>query len=158
MRLQVTVRGRPPTLAASSCLLLCSTLFLSGCGAFLGSSGSCAQVGPTVEPSRAAPGEVFVLSGEGFGGGCKDSNMPEWPDPSQRNILIEMRQGGKAWDLATVDAEGRPDYAIEATLEVPEDAEPGRAIVVANAAEEVGDGDAYIPLEVPFEVLEGRPG
>ena len=140
-------------MAASSCLL-CSTLFLSGC---LGSSGACAQVVPTLEPSRAAPGETFVLSGGGFGGSCNDSNMPEWPDPPQQNILIEMRQGGKAWELATVDAGGRPDYAIEATLEVPKDAEPGGALVVTNAAEEAGDGDAFVPLEAPFEVLGGEP-
>ena len=110
-----------------------------------------------MEPSQAAPGEAFVLRGGGFGGGCDDSNMPEWPDSPQRDILIEMRQGGKAWDLATVDAGGRPDYAVEVTLGVPKDAEPGGALVVANAGEEAGDGDAYVPLQVPFEVLGGGP-
>ena len=62
-----------------------------------------------------------------------------------------MRQGGKSWHLATADAGGPPDYGIEATLEVPKDAEPGGALVATDA----GEDDPFGPMEVPFEVLPG---
>jgi hypothetical protein len=61
-----------------------------------------------------------------------------------------MRQEGRTWHLATVDADA--DYRVEATLEVPEDAEPGRAVVV------VPDPYAAGPMEVPFRVLGGGSG
>lgn len=51
-----------------------------------------------------------------------------------------MRQEGKTWDLATVDAGGSPDYVVEATFEVPASAKPGRTIVVhrTNGLEPMG--------------------
>lgn len=134
-----------------SCLLLYSAL-LSGCAPSSNSASGCSQEIPSLEPPRAVPGETFRLSGRGFGGGCDDSNLPFRPDPPQRGILIEMRQRGKAWDLATVDAGGPPNYAIDVELKVPKDAKPGGATVVIpvpNSAE---------PLRVPFEVLGDVPG
>lgn len=139
------------SVALSCVLLLCSAL-LSGCGVLGGSSAACGQDLPSVEPSRAAPGETFVLSGGGFREGCDDSNLPFRPEPSQRGIRIEMRQEGKTWGLARVDADA--DYRVEATLEVPKDAEPGGAVVVVNDK----NVDPSDPLEVPFEVLGGGPG
>jgi hypothetical protein len=154
-------RGLTKTPVVVLFLLLCSSL-LAGCAeeatrptttsGSSGSSAACGQGLPEVEPSRAAPGEAFRLSGGGFGGGCDDSNLPFRPDPPQQDIRIEMRQGGKAWDLATVDAGGPPRYAIDVRLRVPEGAEPGRAVIVIpvpNSAE---------PLKVPFRVLGGRAG
>lgn len=140
-----------PYVVALSCLLLGLTLLLSGCSGAV----ACGQGLPTVEPSRAAPGEAFVVRGGGFGGGCDDSNRPSLEEPRQRGIRIEMRQEGRTWDLATVDANA--DYKVEATLAVPEDAEPGRAVVVVNTEAVYGDGDRFVPLEVPFEVL-AEPG
>ena len=116
-----------------------------------GSSAACGRLVPSLEPARAAPGEDFRFGGGGFGGGCDDSNMPFRPEPPQQDVRIEMRQGRKAWHLATADAGGPPDYRIEAALEVPEDAEPGAAVVATDA----GEDDPFGPLEVPFEVLEG---
>ncbi len=95
----------------------------SGCAALGGSSAGCARGAPSVEPERARPGEAFFFRGVGFGGGCDDSNLPFKPEPPQQDVRIEMRQGGRAWHLATVDADA--EYAVEAKLEVPEDAEPG---------------------------------
>lgn len=138
--------GRKRGAAALSLLLLCSVL-LAGC-APPGSAG-CARTSPEVEPSRARPGETFVLRGGGFGGGCDDSNLTFRPDPPQKNVRIEMRQGGKTWPLATADAGGPPDYAIKKTLRVPEDAAPGKAVVVTR--------DDYGPMEMPFRVM-GGPG
>ena len=120
---------------------------LSGCAA-LGGSAACGRGAPSVEPERARPGEAFVFRGVGFGGGCDDSNMPFRPEPPQQDVRIEMRQGGRTWDLATADAGGPPDYGIETTLEVPQDAESGGALVVTDA----GPDDPFGPLEVPFEV------
>jgi hypothetical protein len=105
-----------------------------------------------VEPSRAAPGEAFVLRGGGFGGGCDDSNQPFRPDPPQQDVLVEMRQEGRTWQLATVDADA--NYRVEATLEVPKEAAPGGAVVVV----EEGPGDPSGPMELPFEVVGGGPG
>ena len=99
----------------------------------MGSAAGCGRSLPDLEPSRARPGETFRFRGGGFGGGCDDSNLPFRSEPPQQDVRIEMRQGGRTWGLATVDAGGPPDYTIEATLEVPKDAEPGRAIIVTDA-------------------------
>lgn len=131
--------------AALSCLLLCSTL--SGCVSASGSASQCGYDFPSVEPSRAAPGETFVLRGWGFGGGCDDSDLSSRPERPQRNIPIEMRQDGKTWDLIRVDAGGGPDYPIKATLEVPRNADPGKAAIV------VPDPGGAAPLKVPLQVL-----
>ena len=137
--------------AAVSVLLLCSALAVWAASSG-GSGAQCARVAPGVEPTRAGPGETFVLSGGGFGGGCDDTNLPFEPEPPQQNVRIEMRQEGKTWHLATVDAGGPPDHRVEATLEVPEDAEPGGAVVVL--AEDI---DPSHPHQTPFEVLGGGP-
>ena len=134
---------------ASLAVLLFAWLAVSSGCAALGGSAACGRGAPVLEPERAAPGEAFVFRGGGFGGGCDDSNLPEWPEPPQQDVRIEMRQGGKTWGLATADAD--KDYRIEATLEVPEDAEPGEALVATDA----GPDDPFGPLEVPFEVLGG---
>ena len=123
-------------------------------GVSSGSSAACGRIVPSLEPSQARPGETFRFRGGGFGGGCDDSNQPFRPEPPQRDVRIEMRQGGKKWVLATADAGGPPGYRIEATLGVPEGAEPGGALVVTDA----GEGDPFGPMEVPFEVLGGGPG
>lgn len=140
--------ARPSSMvAAVSLLLVCATLFLSACAASGGSASACGRELPTVEPPQAAPGKNFVLSGGGFGGGCDDSNAPFRPDPPEQDVRIGMRQDGKTWHLATVDAD--EDYKVEATLKVPNDAEPGRAIVV------IPDPNSAEPLKVPFRVLNG---
>jgi hypothetical protein len=115
--------------------------------------GECGQSPPSAEPSRAAPGETFRLHGGGFRDGCNDTGWPSLREPAQRDIRVEMRQGGRTWTLASgLAAGGPPDYAIDLRLRVPSDAEPGRATVV------IPDPDSAEPLKVPFEVLGGGEG
>ena len=144
-----------PMAAALSSLLLCAAL--AGCVPG-GSSAACGRSLPTLEPERARPGETVLLRGGGFGGGCDDSNLPFRPKPPQKDIRVEMRQGGKTWPLATLDAGPRPDYAIRKTLRVPEDARPGKATVVVDAGESRRDKDEFDPLPVPFRVTGDGPG
>ena len=129
-------------------ILLCSALAVWTASSG-GSGAECGVVAPGVEPARAGPGEAFVLSGGGFAEGCSDTGPPFPEEPPQRGIRIEMRQEGKTWGLATVDAGGPPRYFVEATLEVPKDAEPGGAVVAVHTA------NMAEPMEVPFEVLGG---
>lgn len=142
---------KPRSVAALSYLLICSVL-LSSCGVLGGSSAACGQTIPSLKPSRAAPGETFVLSGGGFREGCNDTGPPFFREPPRKNIRIEMRQEGKTWGLATVDADA--DYRIDETLWVPKDAESGKALVVVNDK----NVDPSDPLAAPFRVLGGRSG
>ncbi len=137
---------------ALSCLLLCSAL-LSGCALSGGSSASCGQNLPNVEPSQAAPGETFRLYGGGLREGCNDTGPPFLEEPARQDIRVEMRQGGRSWTLASgLAASGPPDYALDVDLKVPVDAKPGRAVVV------IPDPNSAEPMEVPFSVLAGGPG
>lgn len=113
------------------------------------SSAACAQARPVVEPSQAVPGETFRLYGEGFRNGCNDTPSPGVeppPEPPERKIRIEMRQGAKTWDLGRADADEA--YVLDVYLEVPPDAEPGQAVVVVRT----GGGP---PIETPLLVLAG---
>ena len=107
---------------------------------------ACARPVPVPEPSRAAPGEAFRVHGEGFTTDCYDTGQPGRPPP-QQDILIDFRQGERAWRLATIDAD--PRGVLDAKLEVPEDAEAGNATVVVRT-------DDGLPAEAPFRVLD-RP-
>ena len=126
-------------------VLLCSVA--SGCFPIGGSEDACVAARPDAEPSQAAPGESFRLHGEGFRDGCNDTGPPFLPEPPQRDIRIEMRQGERTWRLAVVDAD--PDYTLGTELEVPADAGPGQAVVVIRAGDEE-------PTQVPFRVLGGE--
>lgn len=128
--------------------LLC--LALSGCGLLGGSSASCGQNLPNVEPSRAAPGETFRLYGGGFRDGCNDTGPPFLEETARQDVRIEMRQVGRSWTLASgLAASDSPDYALDVELEVPVDAKPGRAVVA------IPDPNSAEPMEVPFSVLGG---
>ena len=131
-------------------VLACAAVFLSGCTLPGGASSGCARELPTLEPPRGTPGGTFVVSGGGFGGGCDDSSLPFRPDPPQQDVRIIMRQEGGTWHLATVDAD--PEYRVRETLEVPQDARSGRALVV------IPDPYAAKPMKVPFEVLGDGSG
>lgn len=137
--------------ATLPCLLTC--LALSGCasGALSGGSGGACAVGLSgPQPSGAVAGETFRLQGSGFRDGCNDAG-PRFlrrSEPPQQDIRIDLRQGGKMWGLATIDADS--SYKFDAKLEIPPDAEPGRAFVVIRAGDD-------LPMEVPFEVLNSGP-
>jgi hypothetical protein len=101
--------------------------------------GATACPSPSIEatPARAARGAGFRLRGRDFSSGC-DVLTPA------RRIKIFLRQGGKTWRLATLDA----DHALtlDTNLRVPQNAGPGRATVLAN----VRSGE---PVETRFVVL-----
>ena len=99
------------------------------------------------EPSRGSPGEAFRVHGEGFTTDCYDTGQPGLPPP-QRDVPIDFRQGERTWRLATVDADR--EGALDAELEVPEDAGAGSATVVVRTH----NGH---PVEAPFRVLDGAP-
>ncbi len=136
-------------MAVLSGFLLCLAL-LSGCSLLGGSSASCGQDLPRVEPSRLDPGETFRLHGGGFRDGCNDSNLPFGKEPARQDIRVEMRQGGKSWNLASGLAAGDPpDYILDVKLKVPARAEPGRAVVV------IPDPNSAGPMKIPVRVLGG---
>lgn len=118
----------------------------AGAGGCAG-QGACAQALPTVEPSRAAPGETFRLHGGfgGFGAPCNDTPGANEAGPPERDMRVELRQGGRAWHLGEIDA--RPDHSLDAKLAVPAAAEPGRARVVIHSRH------SSTPIEMPLRVL-----
>lgn len=100
---------------------------LAGCVAGGGEAACAGSVAVEAEPARVAPGEALRLRGEGFSADCADNpSAREGPD---RGVRVELRQGPRTWDLATVSAD--PDDSFEVELEVPGNAKPGRAVVSA---------------------------
>jgi hypothetical protein len=79
---------------------------------------------PSIEavPSLAASGAKFRLRGHDFSSGC-DKATPA------RGVRIYLRQGGKTWRLATLDADR--DLKFDTALRVPDDAVPGRTTLLA---------------------------
>jgi hypothetical protein len=74
-------------------------------------------------PARAAAGAKFRLRGHDFSSGC-DGVTPA------RDVGIFFRQDGETWKLMTLDA--NRELAFDTRLRVPENAAPGRAILLAN--------------------------
>ena len=107
-------------------LILC--MLALGCTS--GGQGEAACVGGTalrVHPTRAEPGQMLRINGGGFAADCVDNpSAEEGPD---RDVSVEFRQGSRTWRLATVAAD--PDNSIELRLDVPSDAKPGEARVIA---------------------------
>lgn len=131
--------------------LACVAVLVVGAGAITltpsTSLAACAFLPPQTKLQRVSPGESFGVHEEGFAADCYDTGQQGQPPP-ERNIPISLQQEGKEWRLATVDAGPPPRYAVDARLTVPEEAEPGRAVVAIHtrlAAE---------PFEVPISVVE----
>jgi hypothetical protein len=101
--------------------------------------GATACPSPSIEatPARAARGAGFRLSGRDFSSGC-DVLTPA------RGIRIFLRQGGKTWRLATLDAD--PNLAFDTRLHVPAYAASGQATLLAST----GSGER---VEERFVVL-----
>ena len=96
-----------------------------------------------MEPPRAAVGEEFHLHGVAFArGGCE---MPAEPN---RGVRVELRQGSKAWELASVDV-GRGS-TFDVRLRVPTGARPGQAMVSVAGGSKTA--------EEPFTVTDKAAG
>ncbi len=80
-----------------------------------------------MHPTRAEPGQTLRINGGDFAADCVDNpSAEEGPD---RDVSVEFRQGSRTWRLSTVAAD--PDNSIELRLDVPSDAKPGEARVIA---------------------------
>jgi hypothetical protein len=94
---------------------------------------------PSIEavPSLAASGAKFRLRGHDFSSGC-DKATPA------RGVRIYLRQGGKTWRLATLDADR--DLEFDTTLRVPGDAVPGRTTLLAITKSGVRAEERFVVL------------
>ena len=108
-------------------LILC--MLALGCTS--GGQGEASCVGNLalrVHPTCAEPGQTLRVDGGGFAADCVDNPTAEkGPD---RDVRVEFRQGSRAWSLATVAAD--PGDSIELRPDVPSDAKPGEARVIAG--------------------------
>ncbi len=111
-------------------LILNLILCMLALGCTSGGQGEAACAGSTalrVHPTRAEPGQTLRINGGGFAADCADNpSAEEGPD---RDVSVEFRQGSRTWRLATVAAD--PNNSIELRLDVPSDAKPGKARVIA---------------------------
>lgn len=134
----------------ASLILGCLVVMLAsavGCSLNGSEEAACVQPQLSVSPEQAAPGQTFRVSGDYFFEGCNDSavNGEEPPDePPQENIQISLRQGDRTWHLTTVDADSAD--TIDVNVEVPVEAQPGNATVVAH-------NTSTRPVEVPFRII-----
>jgi hypothetical protein len=95
---------------------------------------------PSIEavPSLAASGAKFRLRGHDFSSGC-DKATPA------RGVRIYLRQGGKTWRLATLDADR--DLKFDTALRVPDDAVRGRTTLLAITKSGVRAEERFVVLE-----------
>ena len=109
-------------------LILNLSLCMLALGCTSGGQALCAgSPALRVHPTRAEPGQALRINGAGFAADCVDNpSAEEGPD---RDVSVEFRQGSRTWRLATVAA--NPDNSIELRLDVPSDAKPGEARVIA---------------------------
>lgn len=123
---------------------------------------------PTVETSLAACGatlsnikvqaeRVFVnetveIHGKNFARivECNDTNMglacqkQSVQMEAMHGVSIELIQGSRNWQLATVDP--NQDYASNKELRIPDDVDPGQATVIAEGN--------YEPVESPISIVK----
>lgn len=85
-------------------------------------------------------GEVFVDGCQDFGscsvgGACQDQSCDYGPEPKpMEDVTLRLVQDGGRWNLGTTDAgeSGDDEGRVSWTFEVPADARPGRAQLVAD--------------------------
>lgn len=136
----VAERESPSSMAADS----------EASAASASAEGACFSPEPILEaqPSRGAPGDEFGIRGKNF-----DANLRDCDDDPARDVRVEFLQGGRTWQLGSVEA--YKGSRIAAKLEVPTNARPGRATVRAT----YGQGPPEVPYgrtppEVRFFVTE----
>lgn len=127
-------RRWPTSIAAIACLLWIGLLLpLAG-----PAEASCAAPDISATPSSAPAGSTILVTGKHFASGCNDAIACQVgqpcptppPSPPSRNIDITFVQDGRTWHLARVNADDR--YRFAAEVRVPDDADPGRARIVAE--------------------------
>jgi hypothetical protein len=99
-------------------------------------SADCAGPSMTFSPHDVVRGGEVTATGERWGDNCYDTGPP--PDGegvlgrAVTDIEIVVVQGEKEWVVATVDAED--DYRFTTQVNVPQDATPGDAQMIARKA------------------------
>jgi hypothetical protein len=114
----------------------------------------CVAIAPTLETKskQVILGGTFKIHGEDFGElvECDDTSVPGDEDvdvqfePS-KNIAIELKQGSRKWELATVDAD--QDLSFNKELRLPAEISPGQATVTAEGNQGL--------VRVPISISEG---
>ncbi len=127
-------------LLTASCILALASCTIGGASGPL-----CEETRLDADPSTAPAGATFVVRGANFSRGCRDFGAngagPGQPEPDT-DVQLEFRQGPRIWPLGTVAA--NEDLVITTTVEVPTDAAPGPATIVATGY--------YGETEVTFDV------
>ncbi len=97
-------RPRRPGMVLTKCTFLLTAsclLALAACTSGASSGGLCANTTLEAEPSSAAPGAIFLVTGANFRG-CHDTGQGQ-PEPDQ-DVRLEFRQGSRRWPLGSVAA------------------------------------------------------
>lgn len=131
-----------------------------------GASASCAapdlRVGGSWEGVVLVPGQAVVVEGRAFVEGCDDtgggdafgcSRAEEEREVPYADVLLELRQGSRVWELDAEDASTTPGSVgrVEWDVTVPEGVRPGEARLVATAPR-LGE-----PAVLRVTVAEGLP-
>jgi hypothetical protein len=105
-----------------------------------GGAPGCPSPSIEAKPPRAAAGATFRLSGYDFSSGCDKARVTP-----ARGIRIYLRQAGRTWNLATLDAARTQTFDIR--LRVPADAASGRATVLASTSSGARAQERFVVLE-----------
>ncbi len=113
-----------------------------------GASASCAapdlRVGGSWEGVVLVPGQAVAVEGRAFVEGCDDtgggdafgcSRAEGEREVPYADVLLELRQGSRVWELDAEDASTTPGSVgrVEWDVTVPEGVRPGEARLVATA-------------------------
>lgn len=131
--------------------LILMLVFIVPAGCTGNSSAACAGMASSigVEPEQVSSGSTFEVRGEGFGelvecddAGSAGEELGGARFEPRTDVTIELRQGSKTWELASVAA--NRESAFREKLRLPEDAESGRATVTADG----NQGTVEAPISV----------
>lgn len=108
--------------------------------------------------TQVVPGQLLVVEGRAFVKGCNDGGgfgcTAEKPERAYDDVLLEIRQGSRSWELGDEDAGSAEDDRLgQVTWEVtlPTGLRPGTAMLVALVGRSPG------ATELPIESTEPVP-
>lgn len=90
------------------------------------------------------PGRSATVEGRFFHNGCEDSystggcGRGKYDDPQSpmQGVVLTLRQGEREWPLGSADAADRDrGYAISWAVEIPTEARPGPAVLLAGSTQ-----------------------
>lgn len=117
-------------------VLSIAALFVVGVVSAPPASADCSGPSMTFSPHDVVRGGEVIATGKGWGDNCYDTGPP--PDGEGvlgrpvTDIEIVVVQGDKEWVVATVDAD--ENYRFMSSVNVPQDATPGDAQMIARKA------------------------